>query len=118
MPPPPPMAFLSASSLAEMMPASGEGGLAWWGADATYGEGKGGCVSWAHGGFMDGVRTHVWLWPAVRVGLVHLQNWEGDYRAAVQHARAEVAERTGLCAARSLRMASDQPDPAVQDTGG
>ena len=89
--------FLSASSLAEMMPADGVRGLALWGADATYGEGAETCLCWAHGGCMEGVRTHVWLWPACRVGLVYLQNWEADYSAATAGAaRQEIAALTGL----------------------
>jgi CubicO group peptidase (beta-lactamase class C family) len=62
-PPPPPPSGL----------AGGGGGgwcgaLAWWGVDATYGGAgpepwRGGARCWSHGGFMEGVRTHAYLWP-------------------------------------------------------
>eukprot|EP01043_Picozoa_sp_COSAG02_P052028 COSAG02_NODE_5552_length_4235_cov_26.249275_2_plen_491_part_00 len=53
---------LSPASIKEMLPASYERSLAWCGLDSTYGEGVPGVYT--HGGFMDGVRTHIYLWPA------------------------------------------------------
>ena len=74
-------ALLSPSSLAEMLPPTFTNGLAWWGRDASYGVRTGGV--WAHGGCMQGVRTHVYLWPARRVSVVVLTNGEGSYRRAI-----------------------------------
>jgi CubicO group peptidase (beta-lactamase class C family) len=53
---------LSPASIQEMLPASYDRSLAWWGLDAAYGEGVPGVYT--HGGFMEGVRTHIYLWPA------------------------------------------------------
>lgn len=36
-------------------------GLAWWGRDTSYGDSTG--LSWQHGGFMHGVRTHIYVYP-------------------------------------------------------
>ena len=72
------------------------GALAWWGADATYGGAgpepwRGGARCWSHGGFMEGVRTHAYLWPeeaggagcggggGVYCGAVVLTNGEACY---------------------------------------
>ncbi len=52
-------------ALIKMLPPDFRGGLAWWGRDASYGERRGQVRS--HGGFMEGVRTHVHLWPNHRV---------------------------------------------------
>ena len=72
-----------------LTPAGGSRGLAWWGLDATYGDRAGGV--WTHGGYMHGVRTHMYLYPpasddvdAVWKGAVILTNGEGDY-SDVQH---------------------------------
>jgi CubicO group peptidase (beta-lactamase class C family) len=87
--------ILTDESRDEMMPpasAAGnhkvEKGLAWWGADATYGEKSG--DSWTHGGFMPGVRSHAYLWPAHRAGLVLLTNGEGDYTGITRALKAEL----------------------------
>ena len=64
-----------------MLPPTFTNGLAWWGRDASYGVRTGGV--WAHGGCMQGVRTHVYLWPARRVSVVVLTNGEGSYRRAI-----------------------------------
>ena len=56
-------------SLRELLPDSFIGGLAWWGRDAAYGE-KTDLAVWSHGGFMQGVRTHVHLWPRERAAVV------------------------------------------------
>lgn len=50
------------------------GALAWWGVDTWWGGAgselwRGGRCSWAHGGFMEGVRSHAYLWPATHGGL-------------------------------------------------
>ena len=84
--------LLSASSVASMLPASGAGGLAWWGHDATYGEKDTRCVVWAHGGFMDGMRSHVYLYPRQQLGIVLVQNGEAPYEDAVRAIRAAVTD--------------------------
>jgi CubicO group peptidase (beta-lactamase class C family) len=93
--PPPGCTFLSAESLAEFMPASGARGLGWWGTDATYGEGPGLVPIWTHGGFMDGVRSHVYLWPNAAVALVYMQVGEEPYGARVTEARKKIMEALG-----------------------
>ena len=75
------MRLLAPASIALMLPPDFRGGLAWWGRDASYGERRG--EVWSHGGFMEGVRTHVHLWPNHRVGVVLLQNGEADYSGAM-----------------------------------
>lgn len=69
--------LLAPASLAAMLPESGTQGLAWWGRDATYSCRESGL--WEHGGFMDGVRTHIYLWPDLSSGAVILTNGTGDY---------------------------------------
>jgi CubicO group peptidase (beta-lactamase class C family) len=65
--------LISDESRKLLMPESMIEGLAWWGKDATYGA-KSGTV-WMHGGFMEGIRTHIYIWPS------HLQN--GDIKGAI-----------------------------------
>lgn len=81
--------ILSMSSLREMIPSNGPkltGGLAWWGSDTWYGEKVERC--WAHGGFMDGVRTHIYLWPsAPATGIVVLTNGTHGYESIVEEAK-------------------------------
>ena len=90
--PPGDCALLRATSLAEMLPVSGEGGLAWWGRDATYGEkGRVGTV-WAHGGFMDGVRAHLFLFPRQRLAIALAQNGEDDYENLTHAAEQAIAD--------------------------
>jgi CubicO group peptidase (beta-lactamase class C family) len=90
--PPGDCALLRATSLAEMLPASGEGGLAWWGRDATYGEkGRVGTV-WAHGGFMEGVRAHLYLFQRQRLAIALAQNGEDDYEALTHAAERAIAD--------------------------
>ena len=82
--------LLAPASIALMLPADGRDGLAWWGRDASYGEKSfphGMC--WTHGGFMEDVRTHVYLWPDARVAAAVLQTGEDDYESV----------RAKLCAA-------------------
>jgi CubicO group peptidase (beta-lactamase class C family) len=87
--------LLSRASLAAMLPPDFTRGLAWWGADATYGEPQGGV--WSHGGFMDGVRSHLYYFPAQRVGIVLLQAGEGDYEDVVEDVKdAVLAAGTAL----------------------
>ena len=80
--------ILSRASVEAMLPATFAGGLAWWGRDAAYGERRPGVWArcWSHGGFMDGVRTHVHLWPDTGVAVVLLQNGEGPYYAVIDDA--------------------------------
>lgn len=91
--PSPPNAILSDASLAEMLPTTFCDGLAWWGMDASYGV-RGGGV-WAHGGYMDGVRSHIFLWPQHRLGLVFMQNGEASYDHIVAKVAREVATIIG-----------------------
>jgi hypothetical protein len=75
-----PCPLLSAESRALLTPADGVAGLAWWGRDATYGRKSGGV--WSHGGYMEGVRTHMYLFPPAantgpEVDLERQQHWRG-----------------------------------------
>jgi len=88
--------LLSDASLAQMLP-EGEvckQGLAWWGADSGYGNSKG--RSWEHGGFMDGVRSHIYLWPHRRVGAVLMGNAEGRYKPLEVEIKAALSEHLGI----------------------
>eukprot|EP00035_Acanthoeca_spectabilis_P016632 m.343776 g.343776 ORF g.343776 m.343776 type:complete len:542 (-) comp16550_c0_seq87:5661-7286(-) len=69
--------LMAQKSFKEMLPECGSGGLAWWGLDATYSTRERGL--WEHGGFMDGVRTHIYLWPQLSSGAVILTNGTCDY---------------------------------------
>lgn len=71
--------LLSPSSIAEMFPADFRRGLAWWGQDATYGPRRPGI--WEHGGCMEGVRTHIYLYPEHKAGIVVLTNAECQYES-------------------------------------
>ena len=89
--------LLTPASRALMFPSSNVQGLGWWGADATYGEGlSADCAVWAHGGFMQGIRTHVFLWPGCGAALVYLQNGEALYGTHIAEAQREIAVLTGL----------------------
>jgi hypothetical protein len=52
-------------------------GLAWWGKDAIYGAKEE--EVWTHGGFMDGVRTHILYEPSTSSGYIILINGECMY---------------------------------------
>jgi CubicO group peptidase (beta-lactamase class C family) len=69
--------LLSPASIALMLPASFRGGLAWWGRDADYGEHSEDV--WAHGGYMEGVRSHLYYWPQHRAGMVVVLDGEESY---------------------------------------
>lgn len=85
--------LLRASSLRELLPESFTGGLAWWGRDAMYGVRSQSAAVWTHGGFMEGVRTHVHLWPAKRAATVVLTNGEDeDGKNAIAGALREVVD--------------------------
>merc|ERR1712032_1140118 len=64
-------------SVREMLPSDFTKGLAWWGRDAKYGNRSG--DSWEHGGYMAGVRTHMYLYPDRSEGIVILPNGEVNY---------------------------------------
>lgn len=68
--------LLSAASIDEMLPKDGCAGLGWWGQDFPYRATHG---TFSHGGFMTGVRTHIYIWPAERLGAVILTNAACDY---------------------------------------
>ena len=72
-----PLLFEDAHSKMILMPSNYENGCAWWGKDASYGK-KGENV-WSHGGFMEGIRTHIFVWPETKSGSFVLLNGEGDY---------------------------------------
>lgn len=77
---------LSAESIQAMLPSTGRGALAWWGMDAQYSDKRQG--QFEHGGFMQGIRTHIYLWPrspgATRAcGCVVLLNGEASYESVV-----------------------------------
>ena len=89
------------SLLQVLMPENMTNGLAWWGKDSQYGDKSG--AFWAHGGFMEGVRTHIYLFPEQRnpgedassllplsrqrKGIIILTNGSGDYEYVFQAAR-------------------------------
>lgn len=79
---------LSAESIHAMLPSAGTGALAWWGMDAQYSEKRQG--QFEHGGFMQGIRSHIYLWPQVHrsgvtcaCGCVVLLNGEASYETVV-----------------------------------
>ena len=84
---------LSEASLREMLPADFTRGLAWWGRDAWYGDRRG--HVWTHGGFMEGVRTHMYLWPASRSGMVILTNGSHEYTDIAEALEAVLKEAVG-----------------------
>jgi CubicO group peptidase (beta-lactamase class C family) len=53
--------LLSNASKAMLLPSDMKKGLAWWGKDTSYGDRRG--RYWGHGGFMEGVRTHIVYFP-------------------------------------------------------
>tara|TARA_B110001452_G_scaffold93637_1_gene77303 strand:- start:102 stop:1274 length:1173 start_codon:yes stop_codon:yes gene_type:complete len=79
--------LLTEASLRQLLPDDFREGLAWWGRDAWYGVRDEAAQVWTHGGFMQGVRTHVHLWPLRRAATVVLTNGE-DEEAKDQIARA------------------------------
>lgn len=83
--------LLCPSSMAEMLPADYQRGLAWWGRDASYSSGQHGV--WEHGGCMEGVRTHIYLYPEQAAGLVVLTNAECDYQRFARLATRELLSR-------------------------
>lgn len=89
---------LPCSSLEELMPPRHDdgklrGGLAWWGADG-YGDRRG--VRWEHGGFMDGVRSHAYVWPQHKVAAVILGNSNGEYAWLTDSIIAALSEHLGF----------------------
>ena len=81
-----PKHVLGFESIKAMFPSTGRGALAWWGMDAQYSEKRQG--QFEHGGFMQGVRTHIYLWPRSpeakhASGCVVLLNGEASYDGVV-----------------------------------
>ena len=68
--------ILGAPARARMQPPGGAGGLAWWGRDFGYSLAAG---AWQHGGFMQGIRSHAFVWAGG--ALVLLFNAEDPYEA-------------------------------------
>ncbi len=105
--------LLSAASRRQLMPESFRQGLAWWGRDAWYGEqdlDKDWSEEdqvWSHGGFMQGVRTHVHLWPLRRAAIVVLTNSEAE------DAKEDVAKalKQVMLAALNCDAVSEAGDP-------
>ena len=69
--------ILGPTSIARMQPAGGTGGLAWWGSDFPYSQRIG---AWEHGGFMEGIRSHAYVWAHGAVVL--LFNAEDNYETS------------------------------------
>lgn len=93
---PMPDKILSASSMTELLPPGlhCEGALAWWGRDSRYGNSAG--KTWEHGGFMDGVRSHAYLWPQHGVGAAFVANGEGSYKRLEFEIKACMSEYLGI----------------------
>eukprot|EP00658_Telonema_sp_P-2_P040816 TRINITY_DN29192_c0_g1_i1.p1 TRINITY_DN29192_c0_g1~~TRINITY_DN29192_c0_g1_i1.p1 ORF type:complete len:189 (+),score=22.35 TRINITY_DN29192_c0_g1_i1:239-805(+) len=109
---------LSRTSIAEMLPASFERSLAWWGMDALYGERIPGVYS--HGGFMQGVRTHIYLWPATAedswgAGCVVLLNGEADYSHVVAEMKLVLSASSRV--ARERRTVMNATESVVTCVG-
>ena len=98
---------LSESAFGEMLPPTFREGLAWWGRDAAYRERAEPCC-WAHGGFMPGVRTHIYLWPKRRAGFVLLTNGEGDYQDLADALKAH------MMSGRTAEAAHEPERPQLQ----
>jgi hypothetical protein len=85
--------LISDESRQLLMSSSMTGGLAWWGRDATYGSERGNV--WMHGGSMQGIRTHTYIWPPTSrdggtKGAIILTNGSSSYLSI------ERALQTGL----------------------
>ena len=106
--PPEASPLLRPDSLRELLPDSFTGGLAWWGRDAAYGE-KTDLAVWSHGGFMQGVRTHVHLWPRERAAVVVLTNGENEEG---KDAVADALRRLVLTTAAAASAPAPEPAPA------
>ena len=106
--------LLRAASREAMLPPDYEGGLAWWGLDASHGANCAGV--WLHGGFMPGIRSHIYLWPRQRTALVCMQNGEGDYKHVVKAAKQAIIDAeyvldpTGELALHELGEIGDDDD--------
>jgi CubicO group peptidase (beta-lactamase class C family) len=92
--------ILTPESMAVMLPEDFTQGLAWWGRDTWYGVKGGG--AWGHGGFMQGVRSHLFLWPEQSLGLVYAHSGEEEYEVMIKDATARLSSLLG-CPAGSLR---------------
>ncbi len=86
---PNPSTLLPSKLLSQMFPDHFRGGLAWWGRDAVYGE-RGDLEVWSHGGFMEGVRSHIYFWPKAKAGLVLMQNCEDPYTEVVERIKTDL----------------------------
>lgn len=67
--------ILSQASRQLLLPNDMCKGLAWWGMDTSYGDRHG--ISWTHGGYMEGVRTHFYLFPPTDRRQPPSTRWEG-----------------------------------------
>jgi len=85
---------ISAESLSEMLPDDGFAGLGWWGMDFPYGESRSDECVFAHGGLMEGVRTHIYIWPKRQAGAVILTNSSCDYSLVASALKKAVLEGT------------------------
>lgn len=85
--------LLTPGSIREMLPDSGRQGLGWWGRDFPYGELMSKEPVFTHGGCMEGVRTHIYIWPRQRAGAVVLTNCQCGYeRVAAALKRVVLAD--------------------------
>jgi len=69
--------LLKPDTVQEMLPRDFCNGLAWWGRDTWYGDKSGGV--WTHGGYMTGIRTHVYFFPREKSIILILTNDELPY---------------------------------------
>lgn len=102
---------LEGASVREMLPPDFTKGLAWWGRDAQHGNRSGG--SWEHGGFMDGVRTHIYLYPGRCEGAVVLTNGHVAY----DHIRSALVGllRDAVDEAAGPAVRQEAPAPVVNE---
>lgn len=86
--------ILSPESAALMLPSDFRQGLGWWGRDTWYGDATGGV--WTHGGFMDGIRSHLFFYPKSQVGIVLMQSGEDEYDSIVRTIESLVADNISM----------------------
>jgi CubicO group peptidase (beta-lactamase class C family) len=80
---------ISKQTLQFMCPSDFRHGLAWWGIDAIYSDKT---DVWAHGGYMDGVRTHIYYYPQSNSGFIILTNGEESYYDIVKYCRKKMLQ--------------------------
>ena len=68
--------LISLETMKMMLPDNFKDGLAWWGKNSSYGI-KSEKI-WTHGGYMKGVRTHIYYYPHLHAGFIILTNGENS----------------------------------------